>query len=60
VREVERVIRLPAQSPAPAVLEVVIAMPARPSRWRRILARALLRLAARLVRMRLRVVADDD
>jgi hypothetical protein len=54
----ERVIRLPAMSPTPVMLEVAIVEHAVP-RWRRAIARTLLRLAARFARLRVRIVAAD-
>jgi hypothetical protein len=52
---VERVIRMPAASPVPAVVEVVILEP-RPGRFRGWIARILIRLAGRVAGMRVRIV----
>ncbi len=52
---IERVIRMPAQSPTPAVLEVVILEP-RPGRARAWIARWLVRLAGRIAGMRVRIM----
>jgi hypothetical protein len=53
-------VKMPTAGRHAAVMEVQVMGPAPARRWRRVLALWLMRLAGRLAKMRVRVVAHED